>query len=622
MEKKNYLNNKELLKEIHKSKISYSWVKDQKYGMYDIIIRDMNELNEETLLQACSNRAKRLSIEKFDKDHKIWEDSDGSKNTKPKLADYTINPDTITNSDIVIRLMTHDHIPLNPKKPNPKTVADAHIRCNFPPFKHFVYINNELVEVVRSHWAGDLDTGSFSLTKGKMTNRLGSMMILLVSRYSMRGNWRGYCVDEITEALTQRGWLSYKDITTDDIILSYKDENMVWSKILSIYEDNYSGKMHSITNKQGLNMLVTPEHKLVTERGLVKVEELLEKDKIILMGNKIETNNTKYSNDLVELIGWIVTEGNYEFTKKEIKAIRIWQNQGVYADRIRNCLTNLNYKFTERSKGKNQCFYIWKESSKQITNILAEKNMNVDFLLSISTEQHELLLNTLIDGDSWRTSSNLKRYTQKNKLHCDYFQMLCAMMGLRTQTHKRSQLAFGKPVEFTNITVFSDLKNKTNCENLNFNGGKQNNKMRVGKGKEFHPNVPTVEYNGTVWCPQTEYGSFVARRNGSVYLTGNSYIDEMRSTALVQLAQIGLYFDESKSLNPFAYYTTSLSNSFTGVLNSEKRTQNIRDDLLQDNGYLPSFTRQLNDEESQQNARKADYDIKLEQEQKDFGING
>jgi hypothetical protein len=96
----------------------------------------------------------------------------------------------------------------------------------------------------------------------------------------------------------------------------------------------------------------------------------------------------------------------------------------------------------------------------------------------------------------------------------------------------------------------------------------------------------------------------------------------MRSTALVQLAQIGLYFDESKSLNPFAYYTTSLSNSFTGVLNSEKRTQNIRDDLLQDNGYLPSFTRQLNDEESQQNARKADYDIKLEQEQKDFGING
>jgi hypothetical protein len=155
-------------------------------------------------------------------------------------------------------------------------VADGHIRCNFPPFKHFVYINNELVEVVRSHWAGDLDTGSFSLTKGKMTNRLGSMMILLVSRYSMRGNWRGYCVDEITEALTQRGWLSYKDITTDDIILSYKDENMVWSKILSIYEDNYSGKMHSITNKQGLNMLVTPEHKLVTERGLVKVEELLE----------------------------------------------------------------------------------------------------------------------------------------------------------------------------------------------------------------------------------------------------------------------------------------------------------------------------------------------------------
>ena len=101
-----------------------------------------------------------------------------------------------------------------------------------------------------------------------------------------------------------------------------------------------------------------------------------------------------------------------------------------------------------------------------------------------------------------------------------------------------------------------------------------------------------------------------------------SYIDEMRSTALVQLAQIGLYFDESKGSNPFAYYTSSLTNSFLGVLNNEKRTQNIRDDLLQDHGYMPSFTRQFADEENQQNARKAEYDQKLEQEQKDFGING
>ena len=38
---------------------------------------------------------------------------------------------------------------------------------------------------------------------------------------------------------------------------------------------------------------------------------------------------------------------------------------------------------------------------------------------------------------------------------------------------------------------------------------------------------------------------------------GYTYNDEMRSQALLQLSQIGLQFDESKSQNPFAYYTAA-----------------------------------------------------------------
>ena len=69
----------------------------------------------------------------------------------------------------------------------------------------------------------------------------------------------------------------------------------------------------------------------------------------------------------------------------------------------------------------------------------------------------------------------------------------------------------------------------------------------------------------------------------------------MRSQALLQLSQIGLQFDESKSQNPFAYYTAAITNSFTRILNLEKKSQNIRDDLLVKHGYSPSYTRQLND---------------------------
>jgi hypothetical protein len=73
---------------------------------------------------------------------------------------------------------------------------------------------------------------------------------------------------------------------------------------------------------------------------------------------------------------------------------------------------------------------------------------------------------------------------------------------------------------------------------------------------------------------------------------GYTYNEEMRGQALLQLSQIGLQFDESKSSNPFAYYTAAITNSFTRILNIEKKNQNIRDDILEMNGLNPSWTRQ------------------------------
>ena len=73
---------------------------------------------------------------------------------------------------------------------------------------------------------------------------------------------------------------------------------------------------------------------------------------------------------------------------------------------------------------------------------------------------------------------------------------------------------------------------------------------------------------------------------------GYTYNDEMKGQAILQLSQIGLQFDESKSQNPFAYYTAAVTNSFVRVINLEKRNQNIRDDILEMNNLNPSFTRQ------------------------------
>jgi len=84
---------------------------------------------------------------------------------------------------------------------------------------------------------------------------------------------------------------------------------------------------------------------------------------------------------------------------------------------------------------------------------------------------------------------------------------------------------------------------------------------------------------------------------------GYTYNDEMKGQAILQLAQIGLQFDESKSNNPFAYYTAAVTNSFVRVINIEKRNQNIRDDILEMNNMDPSYTRQAAGEYEASKAR-------------------
>lgn len=198
MKKQNYINNKDLLKEIHISKLSYCSVLDAAYTQYDVIIDAENEITSEVVQTAKENQAHRLSSQAYEENMKLWHES-GQQNAKPKQADFRVDPSTIDISDIVIRVMTFDHIPLNPtRKRNPKTVADHHERCNFPPFKHYAYIDNEWREVVRSHWEGGFGNGHFNTTHGNITDNLAKMMMTLCNRYSRRANWRGYSyVDEM-----------------------------------------------------------------------------------------------------------------------------------------------------------------------------------------------------------------------------------------------------------------------------------------------------------------------------------------------------------------------------------------------------------------------------------------
>jgi hypothetical protein len=198
---KQYLTNKELLKEIHLSKNRYSSYIKPEYGDYDLILSDLSKINIRTIAEAKRNRALKLSQQALAEAQKI--------NPKTRLADVEIDYKKVAKTDVVFRIMTHDHIPLEPgRKKTPKSRGDHHSKVNFPPYQHFKFENvdseDRLICVGKSHWKGDIETGEFSL-EGSMTNKLAKSFMMLVERYSMRFNWRGYTyVDEMrSQALLQ-----------------------------------------------------------------------------------------------------------------------------------------------------------------------------------------------------------------------------------------------------------------------------------------------------------------------------------------------------------------------------------------------------------------------------------
>jgi hypothetical protein len=203
--KVNYLNNKDLLKEIHFSKKTYCAYRDPaRDHQYDLILPSVTKINQRTIAEARRNRAERIR----------------------KETGEEINEKKIPNTDLVFRVMTWEHIPMAPKK-QPKAAAKkkkiedilgfeelppedpiaelieeplldpTHVRVNFPPFFHYRVTDHKVPYIVgKSHWRGDVDTGEYCREHGQMTRKLAQMFMKLCERYATRSNWRGYTYNE------------------------------------------------------------------------------------------------------------------------------------------------------------------------------------------------------------------------------------------------------------------------------------------------------------------------------------------------------------------------------------------------------------------------------------------
>lgn len=241
--RKKYLNNADLLREIHLSKMSYCYLLDSSYSMYDYIVFDESEITEEILEKASAARIKRLNNEAVEK----LRSAEGLSAKKAKeLADEKgLVLTSVPIDEVVIRVITDEHIPIDTSNGKGDKV-----RVNFEPFKHYIVDEHgELFEIGRSHWKGDLEDGEFSLTHGRMTNELGKMFIKLAEEISHKTNYRNYTyLDEMMgDARIQ---LVKNALLFKESILYKKDKPAVQLNPFSYYTSFVNNAFRSVLNAE------------------------------------------------------------------------------------------------------------------------------------------------------------------------------------------------------------------------------------------------------------------------------------------------------------------------------------------------------------------------------------
>lgn len=346
------------------------------------------------------------------------------------------------------------------------------------------------------------------------------------------------CVDEETEIMTRRGWLRYSEVgKRDETLTLNKDGKAEWQKIKDMNIFEREGKMYKQELK-GHSSITTKDHKWLvgyvshnTPNGerprtlgyrFTKTSDLNKSNEFVLGSAPVLNlpKNKTYSDAIVELVGWWWTEGT-----ENGNGINITQNEGDNSDRINKACENgfgepqePNNKiagndacWTEwRKKGdKNPeqgVVYLNKRASDKIKALAPDKVISTEFINSLTKEQLTLLLEVSILADGHERKRNGYRerlIVQKDKERLDRIQMVAQLAGYQTKMNRR-QREEDKHCEMWSLSIYERNKHWLGQE-------KQREKREV------------IDYKGKVWCPTTSNGTWLARRNGTVYFTGNSY---------------------------------------------------------------------------------------------------
>lgn len=360
---------------------------------------------------------------------------------------------------------------------------------------------------------------------------------------------QGECYSADTEILTEEGWKYFYDLNERDKVCTINPETdkIEYQKPLRYIEKDYDGKMLYFSQRS-LDMMVTPDHKLLVEQYAPHTEDNYYK-KFVLAKDFNSNNNfipkqgnweaekkeyfvlpplktvvyqffgDNYVEKMLEVpkikmniwlafFGFWIAEGSAHERKRKMEnrsnyseyIITITQNENQNAAELKKVLAELPFEYhisrSRRVNGPDKLNF--RINSKQLYNYLKKFGHAGDKYIpkkikALDKSQLEILFNWMMKGDGYIGNGNYEYYTKSKKL-ADDVQEIMIKLGYCANIYIKTKGKFKWYV----ISRLATKMHKVAAKNIN-----------------------EIEYSGKVYCVEVPNQTLLVRRNGKSVWGGN-----------------------------------------------------------------------------------------------------
>jgi DNA polymerase I-like protein with 3'-5' exonuclease and polymerase domains len=348
------------------------------------------------------------------------------------------------------------------------------------------------------------------------------------------------CLDAKTEALTTRGWVPGLELVPGDVLLTKNATTGIleWQPANIITQHVYTGELVEFTHA-GMSAMSTPDHRwLVDTKGGQTVCKTTDKispwgdDRIHRTGTYVGPETSPFSDDMVELLGWVSTDGSFKRGTPGTTTVTLYQSPSANpqnCERIEALLERMEIAFIRREYNGVFRWEFHGELGKELRRLLPKRELTLPLLLALTGAQLQLLLRTVVAADGHTSPRGYAAIAARSQEMANVLQILASLTGKHAvirESDYTDRVAHSPKVQPEGIRATRPVLLVAVLE-------RSRAQVTASQRRTHHVT------NERLWCPVVPNTYFIARREGHVYVTGNCVVQgssaEMLKLAMLQL---------------------------------------------------------------------------------------